>query len=79
MAKKRKTYHLVYTKESKQWKVEIEGASRASSVHENKKSALDAARELARNQQPSQLVVHNMDGTIQTEYTYGDDPKPPAD
>lgn len=77
--KKRKTYHLTYTEDSKKWKVELEGANRASSVHENKENALESARELARKQQPSQLIVHKRDGTIQTEYTYEDDPKPPAD
>lgn len=25
-----------------------------------------------------QVIIHKQDGTIQTEYTYGDDPSPPA-
>jgi hypothetical protein len=32
------------------------------------------ARELAKKQPLGQVVVHKEDGTIQTEYTYGDDP-----
>ena len=35
------------------------------------------AKEVAKNQPPSQVVVRKQDGTIQTEYTYGDDPYPP--
>jgi poly(hydroxyalkanoate) granule-associated protein len=64
----RKVLHLTWTDE--QWKVEAEGALRATSVHNTKDEALAAARELAQNQAPSQIVVHRMDGSVQTQYTY---------
>jgi poly(hydroxyalkanoate) granule-associated protein len=56
------------------WKVEREGASRATSTHETKDEALTAARELARSKAPGAVVVHRKDGTIQTSYSYDDEP-----
>lgn len=42
-----------------------------------KADAITWGRGQAQNSQPSQLVIHKADGTIETEYTYGDDPFPP--
>ncbi|MBA2692279.1 MAG: DUF2188 domain-containing protein [Rubrobacter sp.] len=53
------------------WRVEAEGASRASSLHEMKDDAVRKAKELAQNQEPSQVLVYKQDGAIQTEQTYG--------
>jgi len=33
------------------------------------------ARELAKANQPSQIIIHTRDGRIETEHTYGDDPR----
>lgn len=63
-----KVYQVKWADE--QWKVEAEGATRATSVHPTKDEAVTAARELAHNQEPSQVVVYKMDGTIQTRYNY---------
>lgn len=52
------------------WKVEKEGASRATSIHETKDEALAAARELAKAKLPGAVVVHRKDGTVQTRYAY---------
>lgn len=71
----RKTYHV--TADGDDWRVKAEGAQRASGVRENKADAVDLARELAKNQDQGQVVVHRADGRIQTEYTYGKDPYPP--
>jgi hypothetical protein len=58
------------------WQVaQQEGA--ALSQHETKQAALDAARERAKDARPGQVVVHEADGTIETEWTYQDDPYPP--
>lgn len=69
-----KTYHLLYDEEMESWKIEYKGADQPFSLHQTKDEALEAGRELARNQQPSQLVVHKMDGSIQNEYTYDEQP-----
>ena len=53
------------------WAVEKEGASRASSVHGTKSEAVGAARDLAKGSEPSRLVVHRQDGTIQDHFSYG--------
>ncbi len=59
------------------WQVKRRGAARASSVHSTKEEAIQAARALAHNNEPSQVVVHRRDGTIEREWTYQDDPYPP--
>jgi hypothetical protein len=54
------------------WKVQTEGASRATSVHRTKAEAVAAAKELARGKTPSQLLVYKKDGiNVQEELTYG--------
>ena len=53
------------------WKVEVEGAGRASSVHRTKAEAQAAGKELARSHAPSQLLVYKKDGLeVQEEQTY---------
>jgi hypothetical protein len=54
------------------WKVQAEGASRASSVHRTKAEAVAAGKTLARGQTPSQLLIYKQDGfEVQEEKTYG--------
>lgn len=55
------------------WAVEKEGAERATSLHDTKKEALEAARGLARDKAPSTLLVHKQDGTVQETLTYEGD------
>ena len=51
------------------WKPE--GAGQISSVHRPKDEAVGVAREWAKAREPSQMVVYEKDGTVQTERTYG--------
>jgi uncharacterized protein YjbJ (UPF0337 family) len=69
---KLKTYLVrPHAEEKKGWKVEAEGARRASSVHRTKPEAVAAAKELARRRAPSQVLVYKKDGlTVQEEKTY---------
>ena len=71
----RKVYHV--TPGAKGWQIKAEDASRPSGTHDTKVEAVARARELAQKQKLGQVIVHKKDGTIQTEYTYGDDPNPP--
>jgi len=65
-----KTY-LVRPHADKGWKVEAEGARRASSVHRTKAEAVAAAKELARSKAPSQVLVYKKDDlSVQEEKTY---------
>jgi hypothetical protein len=53
------------------WEVRGEGAQRATSVHETKREAVAAARQRAREREPSRLVVHRVDGSVQDSFAYG--------
>jgi len=71
---KRIVYHVTTGDDG--WKVKKEGAQRASGRTENKADAITLARDLAKNADGlSQVKVHKEDGSIQTEWTYGADPK----
>ena len=45
--------------------------------HDNKDPVVTQGQAAGRPNKPSQLVVHRADGTIEYEYTYGNDPHPP--
>lgn len=52
------------------WSVTKEGASRASAVEAKKEEAVHTAREYAKNQVPSRVIVHKKDGSVHKEFTY---------
>lgn len=58
------------------WKVKAENAGdwEFEAVVDTKEDAVRIAKEQARERQPSQVIVHNKDGKISEESTYGDDP-----
>lgn len=56
------------------WKVKVQGTEDEESF-ERKTEAVQYAKEAAREEPPSQVVVHRQDGRIQYESTYGDDPR----
>jgi len=58
------------------WAVRGEGNERLTSTHGTQREAIDAAREIARNQE-SELLVHGRDGRIRERDSYGNDPFPP--
>ena len=62
------------------WTVKRDGV--LQSEHQTKQPAVDAGSSSARREweafkRPSQCVVHRADGTIEKEWTYGNDPYPP--
>jgi hypothetical protein len=61
-----------------QWGVRREGSERLTSIHPTQGEAIEAGREIARNQQ-TELVIHRPDGTIRDSDSYGNDPMPPRD
>jgi uncharacterized protein YdaT len=69
----RKVYHVVHSDEG--WKIKLEGSERASAIIDNKQKAIDCARDLAKNAFLGQVKIHKMNGRIETEYTYGQDPE----
>lgn len=54
------------------WDVKKRGNARASATEETKSDAVARAKEIARNNKPSQVVVRREDGTIQETFSYGD-------
>ncbi|MCC8626476.1 DUF2188 domain-containing protein [Xanthomonas vesicatoria] len=58
------------------WAVKGEGNGRATSVHNTQQKAIDAGREIARNQQ-SELVIHRPNGQIRDKDSHGHDTVPP--
>jgi len=61
-------YHVVPQEDG--WAVKKEGAERASSVHATKADAVESGRELAKGHEPSHLVIHRKDGTVQDTVNY---------
>lgn len=61
-----------------EWAVRSEGSNRVTSVHNTRREAIDAARELARNQ-ASELVIHGRDGRVRERDSYSSDPLPPRE
>jgi uncharacterized protein YdaT len=59
------------------WAIKGEGNSRATSVHDTQQAAIDAAREIARNQ-GGELIIHGRNGQIRERDSVGsNDPYPP--
>ncbi|WP_417610285.1 DUF2188 domain-containing protein [Owenweeksia hongkongensis] len=71
-----KNQHVVKHQEG--WAVKGAGNERATKVTPTQKEAIEAAREIATNQQ-SEVVIHGRDGKIRDKDSYGNDPFPPKD
>jgi len=69
-----KNQHVVPAKDG--WAVRGANNSKSTSVHSTQREAIDAAREIARNQK-SELLIHNKNGQIRQKNSYGNDPFPP--
>jgi hypothetical protein len=72
--KMRKVYHVVPAPE-KGWLVKEEKNKNPSARADRKTDAVKRAKELAKKAKLGQVIVHKKNGQIQTEYTYGDDPR----
>lgn len=70
----RKVVHVVSDKKGG-WDVKSEKAERAAANFENKSDAIGRAKEIAKNVPLGQIKIHGLDGKIQTEHTYGEDPR----
>lgn len=56
------------------WDVRRSGSERASGHYDTKQEAVDNGRTISRNQE-TELVVHNLNGTISGRDSHGNDPK----
>lgn len=66
-----RVFHVVPNDEG--WIVTIEGEEAPVSTHDTKKEAVSAARTAAKEQPPSQLVVHKQDRSVQESFSYDTD------
>lgn len=73
MATNRTVYHVVPNSSGESWLVTEEGGG-FRQEHRTKDEAVNAAKERARGQAPSQVKVHRSDGNMEYESTYGSDP-----
>ena len=75
--KKRYVLHVTWSKKRQRWEIKRRGAGTMGYVgmHWRKFDVLRLARIIAKQHVPSQVVIHRRDGRIQTEHTYGDDPR----
>lgn len=75
---KRQVLHVVHAGADGRWHLNREGGSNEGSF-DTKQSAVEAGRSRAKDVHTrgglAQLVVHREDGSFETEYTYGDDPR----
>ena len=67
------THHVVPAPQGG-WNVKRGGADRSSGHFDTKQDAIDAAREISRNQ-GTELKIHNLDGKISQSDSHGIDPK----
>lgn len=67
--KERKVFHLLPHEDG--WQVKKANADKPEATRDTKKDALSVGRDVAKKHEPSQLVVHRSDGTIQSASTYG--------
>lgn len=58
------------------WAIRGAGSSRATEILPTKAEAVGRAREISRNQ-GTELIVHGLDGKIQSRDSHGHDPFPP--
>ncbi|SYW16217.1 DUF2188 domain-containing protein [Oenococcus oeni] len=60
------------------WDVLGQGNSKATIHTDTKMEAIQKAREISQNQH-SELIIHNLDGTVAQKENYGHDPNSPKD
>ena len=75
MSGKGKTHHVVPNPDGG-WDVKRGGSSRASGHFDHKKEAVDAGREISRNQ-GTEFLIHGLNGRIQHKDSHGNDDFPP--
>ena len=66
--------HRVLPNSGGGWDIKRDGDQRASKHFDTKQAAVDAAREISRNQK-TELAIHNADGKIAGRDSHGNDPR----
>lgn len=69
----RKVYDVI--KVQSDWKGIVRGGEKASVVAKTKQEAVSKTISIAKNKDLSQVVIRDKTGKIQSERTYGNDPR----
>ena len=72
MSQMQTVYHVVPNTSGTQWIIVMENSSAFRQEHRTKDHAVNAADELAREQEPSRIKVHNRNGDMEYERAYGE-------
>ena len=72
---KRNIYHVVHNNQTEKWDIKQAGLNYNINSFELKKDAEKIAVSMAKIVQPSQVKIHRLNGKIQKEWTYGNDPE----
>lgn len=74
-------YHVTKDKESGDWKVKQEGATRAAGYFDTQAEAEKLAKRFSSNSGGGEVMTHRPNGTIRSKDTVepGNDPFPPRD
>ena len=75
MASNRTVYHVVPNASAGAWVVSQENNDTFREEYWTKEEAVQAAKDRARGQEPSQVKVHKSDGNMEYESTYRGDPR----
>jgi hypothetical protein len=71
MTTNRRVYHVVPNTSGDKWLLSQENSDSNSEDFRTKAEAIEAAKQRARKQEPSQVKVHKSDGNMEYESTYG--------
>jgi hypothetical protein len=74
MSVKRDVYHVVPDSSGERWLVSQEDKDFRQEF-DRKEDAVEFAKDRAKNSQLGQVKVHNKDGNMEYESTYGNDPR----
>ena len=69
----RMVLHVIF--DGDDWVVKGEGGATSSSTHGTKEEAVAAAVARARDSGLGQVKIHKLNGTLEEERTFGDDPR----
>ena len=72
---KRRSFHLTHDKKKGDWKLLEQGSKRTIRRFSTKDEGVKISSEIVRKSGNSQLKIHKVDGKIQEERTYGNDPR----
>lgn len=74
----RTVYHLVHRNIDDKWHLSVVGGSDVASFDTKEEARQEGerrGRQHGERGELAQLVVHRQDGSIETEFTYGEDPR----